>query len=157
MGSAPHRPPIHVPTDPAVLGYLAALLDGEGNVSIGAVAGYAGQQSRSHSLMVQISNCDSGLMDWLVTTVGGATRVMPSRRPGWRACFTWTVHGENAETFLRAVQPYLIIKARQCAVALEFRSLGTGRRAGVTALDPAVVEAREGCRQRLMTLNRRGA
>lgn len=156
MGAS-HHPLLAMPDDPALLGYLAGLLDGEGNISIGLVAGRKGQQNPSCSLMVQIANCDLELMDWLVELVGGAVRTRKHKNAAWRDGYHWQIYGVNAEVFLGAIGPHLRIKRRQCEVALKFRALGGGRHTGASRLTTEVVEGREAYRQELLVLNQRGA
>ena len=121
------NPPISVPTDPAKLGYLLAIFDGEGNVGISAGKPHGRAKSVSHACYVQISNTAMDLMEWLLREVGGAVSSSGRRTESCREGFVWRVHGENAATFLAAIEPLVVIKGPQVAVALEFIALGSGR------------------------------
>lgn len=153
---AKHHPLLIMPTDPALLGYLAGLIDGEGNISIGQTTTAKGQLNPSCSLVVQIANCDIELMDWLLDVVGGSVRTHNHKNKTWRVGYQWQIFGANAEAFLKAIEPQLRIKRRQCEVALKFRALGGGNRSGRSVLSSELVDGREAFRQELLLLNTRG-
>jgi hypothetical protein len=147
-----------MPDDPATLGYVAGLFDGDGHVGIGTTKGYKGQVNPSFSLYVKISNTDLELIGWLAEFIGGSikTKKRTGKAAGWKQLYDWSLFGDNAEVFLRAVEPHLRVKRRACEVALRFRSLGDGRRGGKTPQDPGLVDARQACRDEILFLNRRG-
>ena len=62
----------------------------------------------------------------------------------------------SAEKFLRAVQPYLVVKSKEAEIALEFRatygkSVCSNTMPAVRRLPEEVVEARVALRQKLMS------
>ena len=104
-----------IPLRESELGYLAAIIDGEGTVSI-----YRGTR---RAVQVSVANTDVGLMEWL-KLIGGRIR---ARKPvklnsglGFRKPqFTWAVVARlEVEALLRAVEPYMIIKRAKAQEAL---------------------------------------
>ena len=143
MGS-PRQSRISVPDEPLFWAYVAGIWDGEGTVSIGRVAS---SQNYSHSLMVQISNTNEDLINLLLERIGGKAQ-RRERQENWRTCYAWQIYADNAEAFLRAVQPYVVIKKEQVEVALKFRTFKT-----TCPLSQEIVDGREWCRERIMALN----
>lgn len=84
------------------LAYIAGLIDGEGH--IGSPAG-------RKMFSVSIANIYTPLMTWLVETMGGGYST--SKDPRAREpCHLWVIYAtRNVAALLRAVRPYLIIKA----------------------------------------------
>ena len=153
---APRLPPLKVPTDPAVLGYLAGLVDGEGSIGITSAFQRGKSRSRSHTLRVSITNTSETLIAWLSDTIGGGLRLKrDSRKANWKPGYDWMLYAAQAEQVLLAVLPYLVIKRDQARIALEFRAVGRGGWVG-RALDPVVVEKREALKQKIHLLNARG-
>ena len=154
----PRLPDLHIPSDPALLAYVAGLLDGEGCIRIHSSFEPATSRSLSHSLRIGIANTDERLMLWLSDTFGGGLHEKKrrgSRSPNWKPCFDWSLHSHQAEAFLRSVEPYLVIKKAQAQLALRFRDLGRHRWKGRT-LDPDVVRQRTEMKQHMHLLNKRG-
>lgn len=153
--------PLKIPSDPAVLGYLAGLFDGEGSVSIGAAKPTSVRHSVSHRLAVNISNNDEAVILWLRAELGGTVFITPPRTPRQNTSYRWVVQGVNAIPFLEAILSYSRVKPDRIVIALRFLALPlspTGSkkgRTGTAPLDPALVEQREACRQQLMERNRR--
>jgi hypothetical protein len=152
-------PAIRVPTEPAVLGYAAGLIDAEGH--IGIASGVAPRSvNRYYHVRVIISNTDQRMLDWLVANFGGWISAPHNRKdakPAWKPLRQWGLQGANAATFIRAVQPYLVLKAEQAVIALTLRDLSptSGRWKG-RAVPPNISEQREALKQRIHELNRRG-
>lgn len=103
---------IVVPTDPAVLGYIAAMIDGEGYIT-------CSHQTKRNSVCwrVGVANTDRRLIDWLLRAVPGTARTRKRQRavpkwPGERLpCYEWLVRGaRDIHALLCALGPYLIIK-----------------------------------------------
>jgi hypothetical protein len=151
-----------VPTDPAVLGYLAGIIDGEGCIGITSAKGPASRNT-SHALRLYVTSTSEELMVWLIDTFGAGRRVSRNEKPGkWATRYDWVVYGHQAEQLLRTVLPHLVIKQAQARLALEFRSLSreqkpyAHKRGGAPALDESVVIEREELKRQMSILNRRG-
>jgi hypothetical protein len=102
--------------------YCAGLIDGEGCIGI-----YKNKSGKAAYYGVRI---DVGMamkathvIAWLRDTFGGSvsnTRKMTER---WDAATAWRIFGEEAATFLRGIRPHLMLKARQCDLALRLHSV----------------------------------
>lgn len=101
--------------DPTTLAYLAGYIDGDGYITatsslhsgrryVGAVVGLSGTVRIPHDLAASL--------------FGGNVRVYVPRNVRHRPQFQWQRYGRSAEPVLRAVLPYLRIKADQAALAL---------------------------------------
>src|SRR6266487_2106264 len=84
------QPALEFNTDGSIqqteLAYLAAMIDGEGTLSIHKVRKYQRTGPTDHlryRLVLQVSNTHRGLMDWLLARFGG--RVYSSGRPNGRS------------------------------------------------------------------------
>jgi sulfite reductase beta subunit-like hemoprotein len=138
MGST-NLPPISVPTDPAVLGYLAGLLDGEGSVIVTRTRG-RGSVNDSVSARVIITNTDLPLIEWLLAEVGGSFVPKKRMKDHHRQAYQWLLGGRNAAAFLLAVIPYLRIKKAQAEAGLRILETVGDRN---TRLTDEVMEIRE--------------
>jgi hypothetical protein len=108
------EPRVLVPSEPATLGYLAGLIDGEGCVR---------RSGRFGNWTVQIGMTDECLVRWL-HSFGGSFQT--DRRSGRRKdCHRWRLVAQNdVLVFLRAVIPYLRLKhdlAVQAVAEIEAR------------------------------------
>jgi hypothetical protein len=100
-----------VPEDPAILGYLAAMIDGEGHI----IMSKRGPKRKLPYPMVGITNTDPRLIEWLLQFGGAAYR---NRREGTASpfgsvkdCFQWIVSKQTeVYAFLVAIRPFLVIK-----------------------------------------------
>jgi len=94
-------------------------------------------------------------MAWLQNNIGGTVRAKTGRKPGWKPTYDWTIYSENAARILQAILPYLIVKRKHAAIALELRQLQVGWNRRIP-LSQAEVAAREALRQQLLALNAKG-
>lgn len=143
---------IPTPTE-AECAYAAGLLDGEGYIGID-------RRSRGnyHRVKVRVAITDRRIPRWLAEKFGGRCNTVYRYDDHRKDLHYWDCEGATLERFLPAVLPYLIIKREHALIALEFRSTAlerSGGRAG-RRLTADVITQREGFRQRLMALNRRG-
>lgn len=107
--SRKRQPVLGLPDDPAVLGYIAGLLDGEGNITI--------RRPPARSVQITIANSYEPLMQWL-TTFGGAvyrTVRLPPRVP----IYHWQINSRaSVLVLLDAVLPYLTVKHAKATAAV---------------------------------------
>ena len=119
--SAPFRDNYAVPLESVSSekrAYLAGLIDGEGSIYIAA-----NRRNRTvhHFLEMSIANTARSVIDWLIKELGGTEKLAgKATRPGCPDQWSWVVRGYNAEPYLKAVLPYLVIKRRQADLALRF-------------------------------------
>jgi hypothetical protein len=113
--------------------WAAGVLDGEGCIMI--------QRNRlGHSLTVSVNQSwNDGpppMLLRLQEVYGGALNMNRSQPPGqhgkdgimrYRQNYIWAVVARRAEAMLRAIAPYVVQKADQLALAMEYRERATGR------------------------------
>lgn len=99
-------PKAKIPTDPAVLGYIAGLMDGEGCLT-----------RQNGRWRVQIAMTDQPVIEWL-GRIGGTVRerrVKGNRKRCWR----WLLMRQSeVRLFLVAILPYLMVKHNQAKAVL---------------------------------------
>ena len=130
--------------------YLAGLFDGEGYVSL----------CRHHihtssiALKVGVVNTYRPVLEEIKSLFGGAIYTIRKETERHRQCYSWVATTTFAETFLKAVLPYLHIKRRQAEIGIEFRAgVNNNQRRRETTLEEKA--RREGLRAELIALNAR--
>jgi transposase len=114
IGRRLHSPSIHLPTSEAQLGYIAALVDGEGCIRIF-------EDTIRHRVVVRIANTDRPLMEWLAQFGGTIHWYKRSTQPHWKTAGTWTVaQAIDAYHLLIAIEPYMIIKRSRAQEAIRY-------------------------------------
>jgi hypothetical protein len=104
----------------AKYGYLAAIIDGEGCLSIGA-----GRRQKwgviNYNPIVSVANTDVRLIDWLVANFGGNFFIQKQQTPRNKQAYVWRLLAKREiELLLLAVMPYLIVKDERAKILLEF-------------------------------------
>lgn len=101
-------------------GYLAGLLDGEGNV------GLSRSRSRNartwkYSPCVGVTNTYVDVLSFC-KRVTGLGHLSPKKveKLNWKVSYEWSIRSYEQQDFLTAVLPFLIIKRRQAELMLEF-------------------------------------
>lgn len=105
--------------------YLAGIVDGEGAVTIVELRS-RGPGYEHYVGALEITNTNLRLVDWVKFRIGhlienitvDRRRVVKGQKPVYRLCF----RNQRAEEILRAIYPYLVIKARQAELVFELRS-----------------------------------
>lgn len=96
--------------------YIAGLIDGEGSIML-----YA--RMKGAGLRVTVSNTYRPIIDWLLqTTEAGSAIEAPRKSSNHKVGWTWQLNAEAADSLLRQISKYLVIKRRQADLALEFRN-----------------------------------
>ncbi|MEX0745044.1 MAG: LAGLIDADG family homing endonuclease [Phycisphaeraceae bacterium] len=101
--------------DPAVAGYIAGLIDGEGTITLTRV-----HRNENRRLVVSISNNDLSLLQFVLEVVG-AGRITTKRtyNPRHAPNFTYQVSSRQALQLLRQMAPLLrSYKAARAKLAL---------------------------------------
>jgi len=100
---------IVIPVNPAELGYLAGIIDGEGSIFRN---GHHPQRPR---WILDVANTDWSLIEWLLSLGGTCSE---ANRPPRRTVYHWKVCSRaDVEALLTAIEPLLRIKrgrAREC-------------------------------------------
>lgn len=135
--------------DPA---YVAGIVDGEGCISIFRSRKQAKSgryQWLTHQLVLTVANLDINLLNSLREAYGGGLHGVRYPDP-----HQWSVTGEAAEEVIRLIKPWLIVKAEQAKLALEFQEAGRGRSYGYKR-PPELTEFREDMWIRMKEQNQR--
>lgn len=134
--------------------YFAGIIDGDGCISIV-------KSGRSLTILVAVAMTDKRVPEIMHQLYGGRlTSIL--RKNNHKDVWVWRVENQKAEDFLRDIQTYLIVKSEQCSLALSFRSHlrefgGLSRGSYRDAeRDSQIVEFRNGLKQRMHQLNKRG-
>lgn len=93
--------------------YAAGLFDGEGTVGIR-------KGKISYNLEVQFHMTDKPVLDFMRLHYGGSEVHLCKRYPNRRQAYRWNLWCQGAANFLLRIQPFLIVKKDQVAVAIEF-------------------------------------
>jgi len=115
--------------------YAAGILDADGCITI--IRAKRGKTIR-HVLRVEVSMCCKPLIERLKTEYGGSvtyrplyTLRRPKEAPGIRDIWMWIAGAQIAYNFIRRVQPWLIVKAAEADLAIEFQE-GISKTTGFT-------------------------
>lgn len=93
--------------------YAAGFVDAEGTISI-APAG------RSYGLKISVANTSQEVLESLEPQFGG--RVYRTAMPApYRTKYDWVICGAKAASFLRAIQPYLVVKREEAVIGLQLQ------------------------------------
>ena len=108
------------------LSWLAAMIDGEGNISIGKyfTDTSLGQRPR-YSLMVEVSNTDKRIVEHC-RKITGLGSIQQNKQ-----IYRWVVSDKMAVPILKNAYPFLIIKREQAKVALKLQELKREFRKGM--------------------------
>ena len=143
---------------PALLAYIAGLVDGEGCVFIHRNK-HSGKRV-TYSLLVTIANSDVELLSYIQHRFDGRIdgssnhELRGRERPSYR----WCIHGEKAAQFLETICPYLVLKYSHALIAIELQEQirgRQGRKRGIRLTEDEVFTM-EALKQELSRLNRRG-
>ena len=111
---------IKIPTNPAIIGYIAGLMDGEGSIVRENLNGW----SRHACVRLSICNSSPELIQWLQTELGGHVQWRErSSSLSTKPCANWRIGGYmDVYLLLRLILPYLRIpkKIAQAKEALAF-------------------------------------
>lgn len=136
----------------ADLAYAAGIIDGEGCIylSVNWVRPNGKIRYRHLSPRLEVACASLCLIEWLLRKFGG--NFGAGKRPNRKPYYKWSLASNEAETFLRAVYPYLVIKRDQADVLFRFRSTMT--KGGGRRLSDNVIALREDCYRELQRIKR---
>ena len=103
---------------------MAGLVDGEGYVGIGLTKNNLGTGQITpkpvYRPRMSVVNRHRGALEWIVERFGGNILEKPTPEQN-ATCYSWNRSGSNVvQAILRQIRPYLIIKAVQADLVLEF-------------------------------------
>ena len=118
--------------------YMAALIDGEGCISIYRRLSEGEKYTRVHkvrantnpynqfSMRVQITNTNLTIMKWLIANFGGVYYQKTKGTDKHKPAFEWRPKGRtNVEKLLLGILPYMLIKTEQAKLGLEYLKMTT--------------------------------
>jgi hypothetical protein len=113
--------------DKIFLAWAAGFFDGEGCVLVNPRG-----NGKFHSLFTSVTQQDPTALHLLKQRFGGnvtpdktATSDSYERKRGAVLVWRWKASSVEAHAFLKSIEPYVVVKAEQVRVALEFPAVGT--------------------------------
>jgi hypothetical protein len=151
---APRARPLVLPSDPAEIGYLAGLIDGEGYIGITKAFDPKKSKNYSHSIRVVITNSDPRLISWLMSI--GGRQSAKGRKDNWKQAWNWQITSKNAYAFLKLIRPYVKLKGQQADICIALQDLKRIEGHPKFSLSSVQVARREAMMAEILVLNRRG-
>jgi len=139
------------------LAYLAAIIDGEGCITIERTAPRPPRYPRSrYWITVVAANTNYRLMEHLDSIWPGfGIYVMKAQHGNRKTQYVWRSSNRKALALLQAIRPYLILKGEQADVLMEFQHGVTTRNYG-KLMPQSETDRREALYQRIRVLNKTG-
>lgn len=111
--------------DTATLAYLAGLVDGEGYIGIKRSKAYAcqGRRTSGYHARIQVRMVAEEAIKLLAETLGGWYYREKSSAKNGRPLFCYQASDAKAENALRALRPFLRVKAASADAVLELRDM----------------------------------
>jgi len=106
---------LNLPADPALVGYIAGIVDGEGNIFSRLRPG------RRLQVVVAITSTNKSLINWLME-IGGRfqPKISSANHFGKKEVYRWIVsRRRDVKPLIEAILPYLIIKRADAIKALK--------------------------------------
>lgn len=148
------------------LGYIAGIIDGEGSIYISKPQIGANKKSGSKSpvyqTVIQITNTDEKLIDWLVDKFGGKKRTYTRKQTpvnSRKTVYSWNCHGDRLDRLCEILYPHSIIKRNEIEIMMKMRKtysmhVAKGKQ-GVQVLSPEVLALRQECFESLKAIHNR--
>ena len=105
------------------LAWAAGFFDGEGCVIVEISKEKKCRHGFRTYLHATVTQTSLPCLELYLKEFGGSIKTSDCRTPNgrrWAVQYTWVVRNENAANFLRAIQPYTIVKREQVNVALRY-------------------------------------
>ena len=142
----------------ALVAWAAGFFDGEGSVTL--AAGNPGHGQRRHAgqmkLAISVWQTQKAPLLRLQMLFGGTIYANPQRSPRHAPSWAWRLHDQQAMDALLEMEPYLIRKAAQAAVARDFRVLVTGTTWGPPGMPDEEIAKRVALKEAMTVLNAKG-
>ena len=121
--------------------YAAGILDGDGCISIYRNKAKSCLHGYRYALVIRVGMTDMEVPIWLHLKFGGSLSSGDNRGWGKKTMYQWGLHANQALDFHKRASPYLITKAKQAELAIQFQSdkykgeLGRGHRIPTVILE----------------------
>ena len=99
--------------------YMAGIIDGEGHIGISRRRKNY-HYSWSYDPHVSVTNTSEELLLWLQNSTRFGTITARRTLESRKSCAVWQLRVHEMAPFLRAIQPYLIVKLRQSEILLDY-------------------------------------
>jgi hypothetical protein len=111
-----------VKLDPMLLAWMAGFLDGEGCVTISSKAGSIRHKKKTPWLSpyVTVSNRNRGVLELFKACFGGYIVSMQRKKTHHSPCWAYMACNTKATEMLKALRPYLRVKAMHADTVLRF-------------------------------------
>lgn len=101
--------------------YLAGLFDGDGCIVIRKQKQYAYPGRIQHVMCAILTMSDKPILEFWVNKFGiGSVAKLKDKRAR-RSVYQWRLSAKNADSMLRIIYPYLMVKKDQADLAFKFR------------------------------------
>lgn len=107
------------------LSYLGGFVDGEGSIAIGINNG--NNNRKRYYLRLSVHQLDKRPLVMLQEEFGGSIRLHSNKGANQRPIYEWVLVSKNARDAISVLRPYLIVKAEQADVGLEFQAIMDSR------------------------------
>jgi hypothetical protein len=107
---------------PTQLAWVAGLFDGEGSVGIDRLRPYrqSGERAVKYRLRLRVGMNHKPTIERLRAVMGGGSITSRKRRGRCADHHIWKADGANAYDVLRLIEPYLVTKASEALIGIEF-------------------------------------
>lgn len=142
--------------------YFAGIIDGEGTITV-VREKFKDRRSVHHYAMVEISNTNPKLIEWVLVNVGSTNSCVVQNRTkldrGGQNCrplFRIAWRSSQAERVIRLALPYLVLKREQAELVLKLRATIQPWGGKRVAVPEEIIILRENLFQKIKKLNVRG-
>lgn len=116
------------------LAWAAGLIDGEGCICLirHPAKQFKGAVSERYHLVLRVSMCHKVTVDRIhgLFSIGSRSVYTPKTSARVSESYAWTCNSRQAEIVLKLIRPYLVTKAVEADLALEYLALPTPPRGG---------------------------
>lgn len=110
--------PGEVAASPTELAYVTGLFDGEGTIAL--KKDNVGKGHLSYVLRIRIAMTDRKPIDLCARFFGGKVHYRKRSQENQADLYLWQLDGQRAGHFLEAVRPFLLVKAEEADLGLNF-------------------------------------
>ena len=102
--------------------WLAGIIDGEGSIFVMKQKRKDRERDTNYILRVTVQSTDKFMCPKIHSLVGGPVIwEQRDKRENCKNTYKWQCNGKKAAKFLKAIRPYLVVKADQADVAIGFQ------------------------------------
>lgn len=134
---------------------MAGFFDGEGCISIVHFDRTYLNRSHTFYVAIQLVNTNFDILKQFEDKFRGKVYERKNKNAKWNKAYVWSLTARQANKFLRAVYPYLILKKEQARLAIEFQELLLKRSKGPVPLNEEDIKKRIEYKNRVSILNGR--